>query len=122
MVVKELIIDSLEDMGRVASDMAGLVQPGDVLCLTGDLGVGKTTFARFFIRSFLGEEEEVPSPTFTLLQTFDVGKFSIWHFDLYRLKNQEEVYSFISNSSLYPGIFVGSVERCNSTNTSIAPE
>jgi tRNA threonylcarbamoyladenosine biosynthesis protein TsaE len=62
-----------------------------VIALKGDLGTGKTVFARAFIRALCGEKIEVPSPTFTLLQTYDLGDArTLHHFDLYRLKDPEE--------------------------------
>src|SRR5215468_1855755 len=62
---------------RLARRIAALVRPGDVIALRGDLGTGKTAFARAFIG-----EEDVPSPTFTLVQTYEAKVGRIWHFDL----------------------------------------
>jgi len=78
----------------VAARLAGLIGPGRLVALTGDLGAGKSTFARAFIRARLQDEEaEVPSPTFTLVQTYDAPDGAeIWHADLYRLSDPEEVY------------------------------
>jgi tRNA threonylcarbamoyladenosine biosynthesis protein TsaE len=78
----------------LAAELAGLARPGDVLALSGDLGTGKTTFARAFIESlaqrFGSRREEVPSPTFTLVQTYEFPGLSVWHFDLYRLTKPED--------------------------------
>jgi tRNA threonylcarbamoyladenosine biosynthesis protein TsaE len=74
---------------RLAARIAGLVRRGDAILLQGGLGSGKTSFARAFLRA-LGVEEEVPSPTFTLVQAYETAKGPVWHFDLYRLKQPEE--------------------------------
>ncbi len=77
---------------RLAEELAFLLRAGDVITLTGDLGAGKTTFARALIRSLAGDQEhEVPSPTFTLLQTYETDRLDIAHFDLYRLSAPEEL-------------------------------
>jgi len=76
---------------RLAQILAGRVRRGDVIGLGGDLGAGKTTFARAFIQARAGErKEDVPSPTFTLAQIYDLPGLAIWHFDLYRLQKAED--------------------------------
>jgi tRNA threonylcarbamoyladenosine biosynthesis protein TsaE len=75
----------------LASRLAGLARPGDVIALQGELGVGKTSFARAFIRA-RGDPPEVPSPTFTLVQVYDFPEAAIWHFDGYRLRDPEEAW------------------------------
>ena len=64
---------------------------GDMVALYGSLGVGKTVFARAFIRARAGEDEEVPSPTFTLVQPYECDPVPIYHFDLYRLNVPDEI-------------------------------
>lgn len=76
---------------HLAGRVAELAQPGDVIALEGELGVGKTRFARAFIGRLAGEQE-VPSPTFTLVQIYDSPVAPIWHFDLYRLADPDEAF------------------------------
>ena len=78
---------------RLAARLAPHVAPGDVIGLAGALGSGKTTFARAFIRARLDRPaEEVPSPTFTLVQLYGHEAGALWHFDLYRLDAAEDAY------------------------------
>lgn len=67
--------------------MAALLKAGDFVALYGGLGAGKTTLSRGIIRALLGADVEVPSPTYTLVQTYEVAEFALWHFDLYRIEN-----------------------------------
>lgn len=77
---------------RLAVRLADIVRPGDVITLKGDLGAGKTATARAMIRALSGDPEtEVPSPTFTLVQTYEADDLLIRHFDLYRLSCADEV-------------------------------
>ncbi|MFM9847991.1 MAG: tRNA (adenosine(37)-N6)-threonylcarbamoyltransferase complex ATPase subunit type 1 TsaE [Hyphomicrobiaceae bacterium] len=79
-------------LGLVAEVLALSSRPGDVLALRGDLGTGKTTFARAFVRAVLDDPGmDVPSPTFTLLQTYETSRFPISHFDLYRVEATSEL-------------------------------
>jgi len=77
---------------RLMADVAALIEPGDVITLSGDLGAGKTTFARALIRFFADDESiEVPSPTFTLTQSYVLPRFTLVHADLYRLSSPAEL-------------------------------
>ena len=86
-----------------AGTLAELCQPGDVICLFGDLGAGKTTFARGFLRA-LGVVDEIPSPTFNLLLTYDTAAGTIWHFDLYRLNEPNEIIELGFEDAMADGI------------------
>lgn len=66
--------------------------PGDVVCLSGGLGAGKTTLARGAIEAWIGSPQEAPSPTYTLVQTYEGPKGALWHVDLYRLKRPEDAW------------------------------
>lgn len=70
--------------------LAALLQPGDALFLFGDLGAGKTTLARGLVAAWTGEAD-APSPTYTLVQTYEGPKGDLWHFDLYRLESPNDV-------------------------------
>lgn len=77
---------------RLAAALAARARPRDVIALAGGLGAGKTAFARAFIRARRGGEavSEVPSPTFTLVQVYDLPDGPVWHFDLYRIEHEDE--------------------------------
>ncbi len=80
---------------RFAVALSALVGAGDFLCLEGDLGAGKTHFARALIQARLaavGAFEDVPSPSFTLVQTYVAGPLEIWHCDLYRVQSASELW------------------------------
>ncbi|WP_420396135.1 tRNA (adenosine(37)-N6)-threonylcarbamoyltransferase complex ATPase subunit type 1 TsaE [Nioella sp.] len=93
-VIAGTTLTSPEATSRLARHLADRLAPGDILCLDGDLGAGKTHFARSLIQHLQAAEgrvEDVPSPTFTLVQTYEAGGSEIWHADLYRLSDPQEV-------------------------------
>ncbi len=75
----------------LAKQIAAVLRMRDVICLSGDLGAGKSVLARATIRSLAGPDVEVPSPTFTLVQCYQAPTFEIWHADLFRLADAGEV-------------------------------
>ncbi len=84
--------------------LARLARPGDVIALWGDLGTGKTVLARAFIRALTNAHEEVPSPTFTLVQTYDAPQGAIHHFDAYRLETPQEAFELGIEDAFCDGI------------------
>lgn len=91
------------DTQRLARCFSIIAKKGDIFALYGTLGVGKSTFARYFIQS-LTHASEVPSPTFTLVQSYDTDDFSIYHYDMYRLKSPEEAYELGVEEAFFTGV------------------
>ena len=94
---------------RLGRRIAAVTRKGDVIALWGDLGSGKTTLARALIRAIpvlpgSAGDDEVPSPTFTLVQTYPRAPAEIWHFDLFRIEQAEDVYELGIEEALDEGI------------------
>jgi tRNA threonylcarbamoyladenosine biosynthesis protein TsaE len=88
----------------LAAELAARAQQGDVIGLSGPLGSGKTTFARYFIRARMAADE-VPSPTFALVETYHPATGpAIWHFDLYRIDRPEDAYELGIEDAFADGI------------------
>lgn len=87
----------------LAARIAALARPGDIIALRGELGAGKTSFARAFIRARRGAEQ-VPSPTFTLVQIYQLADATVWHFDCYRLRDPEEAWELGIEDAFAEGI------------------
>lgn len=85
-----LQLNTEDDTDHLGRTLAKFARAGDCILLRGQIGAGKSALARAFIRMLLGAETDVPSPTFTLVQTYDHGDVEIWHADLYRLSDPQE--------------------------------
>jgi tRNA threonylcarbamoyladenosine biosynthesis protein TsaE len=98
-------LSATEAFGR---RLAKALRRGDVVALKGGLGVGKTTLARAIVAGLSPEHSDVPSPTFTLVQTYPVdlddGPAELWHFDLYRLDRPDQVYELGIEEALAEGV------------------
>lgn len=83
-------LPDLESTKKLGAAISRFLRAGDVVALYGDLGAGKTTLARALITQ-LGYAGEVPSPTFTLVQSYDLSPAAVWHFDFYRIDDPDEI-------------------------------
>lgn len=91
-----------EDTRHLAARIATALRKGDVICLIGTLGTGKTTFSQGLIHALL-PGEEVTSPTFNLVKTYPLKGFDLWHFDLYRLENPQQLWELGIEEALTEG-------------------
>lgn len=96
-----------EELGQV---MARALRPGDVITLSGGLGAGKTTLARGILRA-LGHEGEVPSPTFAIVQPYEELDPPVWHVDLYRIEDPDEIAELGLDSAVDAALIVEWPER-----------
>ncbi len=90
-MIKEIELHSESDTIALAERVAALMEPGDILCLYGDLGSGKTFFTKALGKA-LGVTEEIDSPSFVIFKEYLSGKMPLYHLDLYRLKRESELY------------------------------
>ena len=99
----EVYLPTEEATKLLGQNLARIARTGDVFALFGTLGMGKSVLARAFVQKLCGQGE-VPSPTFTLLQTYEAPSFDIYHFDLYRLKSPEDIFEIGMEEALYSGV------------------
>ena len=109
-------LKSLEDTQNFSKNISKIISVGDIIFLYGEIGVGKTTFVRFFINYLESKNgiknSEVLSPTFNIVYDYDIGNIKILHYDLYRLKNYKDIFQLgmfeTSNDSIkiveWPGL------------------
>jgi tRNA threonylcarbamoyladenosine biosynthesis protein TsaE len=91
---------------RLGAAIARVLRAGESVCLSGPLGAGKSTLARALIRALTTPDEDVPSPTFTLVQFYEGPRLKIAHFDLYRLTSPDEAYEIGLDEALDDGAAV----------------
>ena len=88
-------LKSLEDTKNLSKNISKIIKAGDIIFLYGEIGVGKTTFVRFFINYLESKNRvknsDVLSPTFNIVYDYDIGNIKILHYDLYRLKNYNDI-------------------------------
>ena len=121
--MKELIFKSekVDDTKKLANLIAPLITKGDLILLKGELGIGKTTFVRAIINSeyFANDDEHVvPSPTFSLIQTYEFNGHLIGHADLYRVENPEEIIALELQNIVEEGSLI--IEWPDMVETSIS--
>ena len=91
---------------RLGAAVAARLKAGEAVCLSGPLGAGKSTLARALVRALTTPDEEVPSPTFTLVQFYEGPRLNVAHFDLYRLTSPDEAYEIGLDEALDDGAAV----------------
>ncbi|MBR3163520.1 MAG: tRNA (adenosine(37)-N6)-threonylcarbamoyltransferase complex ATPase subunit type 1 TsaE [Clostridia bacterium] len=99
------VSNSEHDTKAFAKKMASKLGKGDVIVLTGELGAGKTKFTEGFL-SYFGLEDEISSPTFTIVNEYKNDKATIYHFDVYRLENSDEFYAIGGDEYFEKGICI----------------
>lgn len=90
-MMKKFISKNQKQTNEIAKEFVKSLKKGDIVLLKGDLGAGKTTFVKGVVKALQGDENNVTSPTFTILNEYDLQQFSIYHFDLYRLSDPNEL-------------------------------
>ena len=100
-----ILLGSAEETAALGRRLAGLIRPGDVVALSGELGTGKTTFARGILNG-LGFEGDVTSPTFSIVQTYDDLVVPLAHVDLYRIEQETELEELGLDDVLIDGALV----------------
>ena len=108
MKTEKIILKSKQDTINLAKKIAQQCKKGDVITLRGTLGAGKTFFTNAFINAIYEKESrgkvDVTSPTFNIVKSYETNNFPIYHYDLYRLKNSDELYELGIEDSLEDGV------------------
>ena len=85
-------VKNIEETINLGISIGNLLKPGDIICLTGDLGTGKTHITKGIAKG-LGVKEHITSPTFTIVNEYDSGRLKLYHFDVYRVSDPDEIYA-----------------------------
>lgn len=88
----QFLVNSVESTTEIGIKLGKLLNSGDIICLTGDLGTGKTHITKG-IASGLGVTDHITSPTFTIVNEYDSGRLKLYHFDVYRVSDPDEIYA-----------------------------
>ncbi len=96
----EILVKSEDELAEVASKIAAVLSPGDLLLLDGEMGAGKTTFTRYLMQA-LAPDQSVSSPTFRLIHRYNTPKGSLYHLDLYRLNHSDDLYNLDIEPLIY---------------------
>ena len=88
----EFYVKNIEETINLGFSIGNLLKSGDIICLTGDLGTGKTHITKGIAKG-LGVKEHITSPTFTIVNEYDSGRLKLYHFDVYRVSEPDEIYA-----------------------------
>lgn len=102
-MIYSYVCKTQEETESLAKDFSAISRQGDVWALFGTLGVGKSVWCRSFVKN-LTSAQEVPSPTFTLVQVYEAPTFDVYHYDLYRIKSEEEIWELNIEEAMYESI------------------
>ncbi len=97
---------SLSELEKLSSNIISEIYKGCIITLSGPLGAGKTTFARYLIQSILGVNAEVTSPTFNIIQIYENLNFNIYHMDFYRLSSEEKNLELDLDEAFQEGVSI----------------
>ncbi len=99
--MKKILSQSADDTFAFGARLAKLLQPGDIVCFFGDLGSGKTTMIKGIADGLKIKPKDVHSPTFTLMNFYDHGRIPLYHFDMYRISEPEQLFDIGYEEFLY---------------------
>lgn len=114
LITGRFLSSSLDDTKEIASNLAKAIKPSSILAFYGDLGSGKTTFIQTILKNFGVPSDQIQSPTFSYLHTYEKNDLSLHHFDLYRLKSEKDFFALGFSDYLGEGIsFIEWAEKIN---------